>query len=351
MGNTDGSDPGAGGARKKRHVYGIYRPCFLLLAPLLFAGWAVGQDVGSQEKEYLGHGSVITVVVHDPSGQPVSSPAIVKLFRGISPSGEHETSRGVAEFVVTHFGDFTVVVSAAGYDEARKDITVDITGRTQVDVYLRAPAPAGSTTGVPGRPVLAPKAKQALDKGLRALKENKLGEADKYVGEAMRLAPGNPDVLYIEGLVKLKQQSWKQAQAVLEKAAQLEPTSARTLAALGMTFCNEGNYEAAIGPLTKSLQLDPAGTWETQYALAKSYYRLELYDEAVKASKDSLEKSNGKAPEIALLVAQSLTAVGRYEDAAEVLRQFLRDHPDRPETVTAQRWVDQLAASGNIQAK
>ena len=166
----------------------------------------------------------------------------------------------------------------------------------------------------------------------------------------MRLAPGNPDVLYVQGLLDLKQQKWQQAQTVLEKAAQFDPDSARTLAALGMALCNQGNHEAAIAPLTKSLQLDPTGRWETQWALAKSYYALQRYDEALKLSQESLEKSNGSAPEIMLLVAQSLTAVGRYEDAAEILRQFVRDHENRPEVITARRWLGQLTSDGKIRS-
>jgi len=47
-------------------------------------------------------------------------------------------------------------------------------------------------------------------------------------------------------------------------------------------------------------------------------------------------------------LAQSLTAVGRYEDAAQTLREFLRDHADRPETATARRWLEQLATNGKI---
>jgi tetratricopeptide (TPR) repeat protein len=164
------------------------------------------------------------------------------------------------------------------------------------------------------------------------------------------MAPENPDVLYIQGVLELKQQNWKKAQAVLEKASQLDPKSARTFAALGMAFCDEGSYEAAIGPLTKSLHLDPAGTWETQWALGKSYYHLQRYDEALNSSQQALEKSNGSAPQIALLVAQSLTAVGRYEDSAQVLRQFLRNYADRPEAATARRWLGQLAGSGHIRS-
>ena len=320
-----------------------------ILLCLTLAYSVFSQDVGSQEKEYMGNGSVIRVVVHDAAGGPISSLAVVKLQRGITPSGQQNTMQGVAEFVVTKSGEFTAVVSAPGYTEAQKDVTVT-SGRAQVDVYLRRNLPEGSKAGVPGRPMIAPKAKEALDKGLLALKQNKLGEAEKYMGEAMRLAPGNPDVLYVQGILSLKQGNWGQAQTVLQKATELDPNSAQAFAALGMALCDQGSYGAAVSPLTKSLQLDPAGTWETRWALAKSYYQIQQYDAALKLSQESLEKSNGNAPQIALLVAQSLTAVGRYEDAAQMLRGFLREHADRPEAATAQRWLERLTASGNIRS-
>ena len=320
---------------------------FLVLSSFLFAFSSFAQDVGSKEKEFFGNGSVISVLVHDSAGGTISSLAVVKLLSGITPCGQHETTTGSAEFVVTRFGEYSVLVSAAGYAETRKDITVD-SGRTQVDVYIHASS--GGTPGVPGRPVLAPKAKEALEKGLRALTENKLRDADKYLNEASRLAPKHPDVLYVQGVLNLKQQNWKQAQAVLEEAAQFDPNSARTFAALGMALCNQGDYEAAVKPLTKSLELDPAAAWETQWALAKSLYHLQRYGEALKLARDSLLKSNGNAPEIALLVAQSLTAVGQYEEAAQVLRLFLSEHANRPEAVTARRWLDRLTASGNLRS-
>jgi len=136
--------------------------------------------VGSEEKEYFGSGSVITVKVHDASGETFPSLAIVKLFSGAVPSGQRDTSSGVAEFVVNRTGEYTVVVTAPGYSEVQKDASVRVTGRTQVDVYLRPTSPSNS--GVPGKPVLTPKAKKALDQGILALKENRVGEAEKYVG-------------------------------------------------------------------------------------------------------------------------------------------------------------------------
>ena len=319
--------------------------CFAFALPL------AAQDVGSEEKEFQGQGAVITVKLHDASGQSFSSTAVVKLLRGVFPSGQKDASRGVAEFVVTSLGEFTVVVSAPGYAEVQKDVSVVTNGRIQVDVYLRPTSPTGTIYSVPGRPVLAPKAKQALDKGLRALKENKVGEAEKYLGEALRLAPGNPDVLYLQGVLSLKKRNWEQARTALEKATQMDPSSARAFAALGMALCDEGNYDRAIPALEKSMRLDPASTWETRWALAKSYYHRQQYEEALRMSQEALAQSNGNEPEIALLLAQSLTAVGRYEDAAQTLREFLRDHGDRAESATARRWLEQLTASGKIRPK
>jgi len=183
------------------------------------------------------------------------------------------------------------------------------------------------------------------------LKESKVEEADKYVGEAARLAPENPDVLYVQGVLSLKKRNWAEAKTTLEKATQLDPYSARAFAALGMAFCDGGDHDAAVRTLEKSLQLDPAGTWQTRWALAKSYYHRQQFDDALRMSREALEQSNGSEPEITLLLAQSLTAVGRYEDAAETLREFLRDHTDGPARATAQRWIEQLTSAGKIRPR
>jgi uncharacterized protein HemY len=334
---------------KERARLCIARFLLPMVSCVVFVLPACSQDSGSEEREFHGNGAEITVTIHDSSGELISSAALVKLCReGMIPSREGETSRGRAVLVVNNLGEFTVIVEAAGYESAQREVSVRVAGRTQVDVYLRRASAGKAAAGVPGRPVLAPKAKEALEKGLQALSAEKLGEAEKYVGDAVRLAPRHPDVLYVQGMLCLRQRKWAQAQDALEKATQIDPNHARAFAALGMALWDQGKYDAAIAPLEKSLQLDVAGAWETRWTLANSYYKHEQYDEALKTSQEALAGSNGKAPEIGLLVAQSLTAVGRYEDAAHVLREFLRDHGDRREAATAQRWLERLAASGKI---
>jgi len=308
------------------------------------------QDNGSQSNATFNSGAELAVLVHDASGSPIAAPAIVHVYReGTTPSGQAMTSDGRAILVLSPLGDFTVVVEAPGYQTERKDVSLPTAQRAQIDIFLRRDLSAGPTGAVPGRPVLAPKAKEAFDKGLQALGAEKLKDAEKFVGEAMRLAPSHPDVLYARGVLYLKQGKFAAAQEALEKATQLDPEHARAFAALGMAESDQGKYEAAIVPLEKALQLDAAVGWEAQWPLAKAFYQVGRYEEALKMSQAAKEGSKEKAPQIALLVAQSLTAVGRYEEAAAELRGFAKEHSDRTEATTARRWLQKLEDSGKIE--
>ncbi len=319
-----------------------------LLAVLLSPLAVRCQDGVDEHTAISGNNAVIVVNVRDSSGSPISVPAVVKLFRvGGIPNGQSSTVRGRAVFMPQNLGEFSVIVEAPGYKTGHGEVSVPIPVKAEVDVYLQPESDATGTVGLTGGPVLAPKAREVLNKALQALQANNLEEAEKRLSEAMRLAPGHPDVLYLQGVLYLRRGKWAEAQSVLEKATQIDPKHARGLAALGTALSNQGKYDVAISPLEQSVQLSP-GSWETYWTLARAYYYHKQYPEALKTSQQALAQSNGKAPEIALLVAQSLTAIGRYEDSAQALRDFLKNYPDHPEAVTAQHWLTRLKQSGKI---
>jgi tetratricopeptide (TPR) repeat protein len=250
--------------------------------------------------------------------------------------------------MVPALGEFTVSVDAAGYKSAQKDVSITAQSKYEIEISLQPDASANFTPGAAGNPILAPKAKEALDKGMQALRDDKLDEAEKSLDQAMKLAPSNPDVLYVMGVLDLKKREWTKAQSVLEKATQLEPNSARALAALGMALCNQLKYAEAIPPLEKSVQVNPVSDWETHWSLAESYYHSERFDEALKFSQQAQAESNGQVPQVDLLVAKSLVVVGRYEDSANVLRALIKNHSDGPEAATARRFLERLTADGKI---
>lgn len=321
-------------------------PLLLSVFPAL-PGWC--QDGVGEEKAISGNNATIVVNVRNSSGDPLSVSAVVKLYRnGSIPNGQATTSQGRAVFLPQNLGDFSVIVEANGYKLGRASIDVPIPVRVEVDVYLQPESDTSTTAnGAPGAPVLAPKAQKEVDAGLKALQENKLDDAQKHLDAAAALAPNHPDVLYLFGVLYIRRNDLPRAQGALTKATQIDPHHARALAALGTVLSNQSNYEAAIPPLEKALELNPH-SWEARWTLAKACYYQRQYDRALKESQDALAASQGRAPEIELLVAQALTSVGRYEDSAQALRNFLQDHPDNPQAPVARRWLERLQQAGKI---
>ena len=320
----------------------------MLLCALLLPLSARPQDSAGDFNSGRGDRAEISVTIRDSSGEPVPVPASVKLLHDGMQVDQGNTSRGRAFFILRSFGDYTVVVEAVGYKSAQKDVQVQIPVKLELDVNLQKDSDPNYVSGTPTSPILAPKAKDALEKGLQALRDDNLAQAEKYLKEAMKLAPGHPEVLYAQGVLDLKQFSWDKAQVVLEKATQIDSNNARAFSALGMAFCNQKKYSDAIAPLEKSLQLDVNGGWETHWALAEAYYHQERYEDALKQSQQAKIQANGQAPQVELLLAKSLTAVDSFEGAAQVLRDFLKNHPNDKDAPTARRWLDGLKANGKI---
>ncbi len=323
---------------------------FILLASagLLNPDVASCQSNGGGDFEAPGFRAEINVTVKDSSGSLIAVRAAVKLLRDGMPYDQGATSDGRVFFMTHKMGDFLVTVDAPGFKSAQKDVSVTLPSKYDLEITLQSDTSQNFTPGAVGNPILAPKAKEALDKGIQALRDDKLDRAQEALDQATKLAPNNPEVLYVMGALDLKKREWAKAQNVLEKATQLEPNNARALAALGMALCNQQKYAEAIPPLEKAVQLVPASDWETHWSLAESYYYTERYDEALKISQQAQTESNGQAPQVDLLVAKSLVAAGRYEDSASVLRALIKNHGDGPEAATARRFLERLAADAKI---
>ena len=335
---------------KKQVLWFFGAPAALLLGCLaasLAAAPARAQARSTDESGFRGNRAEISVTLRDTSGAVITTAATIRLYHSGSLAGQAAANKGKAFFILNDLGDYTISVDATGYKSAQKDVSFSMAMDDIEDIVLAHDTGAVDTSGAPGRPILAPKANEALQKGLKALGENKLDEAQKALDEAMQLAPGHPDVLYAQGVLYLKKSEWDKAQGVLAQAAQVDPNNAHILTALGMAYVDAGKYDAAIAPLEQSIKANPSG-WETHYTLAKAYYHHEQYPEALRESQNAVDQAKGAAPETELLLAQCLVAGGKFEDAAKILRGFLKNHPKDPGATSAKRWLDRLTADGKI---
>jgi len=296
---------------------------------------------------FRGNRAEVAITIKDNSGAVVTAPATVRIYHSGILTGQAIGSQGRAFFILNGLGDYTITVEASGYKAAQKEISLPVAITDQEEIVVTRDSSSLDPSVNPNRPILAPKAKEAFDKGLQALGENKLDEAEKHLAEAAKLAPNHPDVLYLQGVILLRRGEASQAQTVLEKTTQIDPQNARAFTALGMAFINENKYDLAMASLRQSIQLDPAN-WETHWTLARALYRQESFDACLQEAQQALSQSHGAEPAIELLIAQSQTAVGKFEDSAETLRTFLRTHPNDKGAATARRWLDRLIADGKV---
>ncbi|HWZ98658.1 MAG TPA: tetratricopeptide repeat protein [Candidatus Dormibacteraeota bacterium] len=306
-----------------------------------------GQDRSVDESAFRGNRAEISVTIKDNSGQVIGVPATVKIYHMGALAGQAAASKGRAFFMLTTLGDYTISVEANGYKSAQKEVSLSMAINDEEEIYLQRDSGSSELAGGSGGPVLAPKAKEAYDKGVQSLNEDKLDQAEKHLDEAAKLAPNHPDILYMQGVLYLRQKHFEKAQGALERATQIDPKNAHAFSALGMAFVDEGKYDLAIPPLQQSLQLDSV-SWETHWTLASALYRQEQYDGALKESQMALSQSHGVQPAVELLLAQTQTAVGKFEDSAETLRAFIKNHPNDKGVATARKWLDRMAADGKI---
>jgi tetratricopeptide (TPR) repeat protein len=326
----------------------VGRTAALLGGLCLLAPSSICQDSAERGTNSFGSDAEITVTVRDRSRQVITAPTMVKIYKNGALKDQRSTSQGRAFFIVQGLGEFTVAVEALGFNATQKEVSIAAAISYQEDVYLEPETTSAEAAGPPGKAVLAPKARKALEQGRQALAAGKLEEAQKFISEAMKLAPANPDVLYLQGILEMQKGNWGQAQSTLEKADQMDPNQPHLLGALGMNLVNQKKFAAAIPLLEKSLHLQPASGWGTKWALGKAYYFHEQYEEALRMAEAAHSDSHGSSAQAELLLAQCLTVVGRYEDSAQVLREFLKNNADGPDATTARRWLERLTTDGKI---
>jgi Tfp pilus assembly protein PilF len=294
--------------------------------------------------------SRILVFVRDSTGAPITTSALVRLYTSDgTPMGQVSVGNGgQVTFSNLHPGSYNVEVEAPGYIKAHEEAMVPTSGEFQIQVYLRRESETDSaSSSLPETPVLAPKAKKELDAGLEALRRKDLSQARKHLEQAGDLAPTHPDVLYLLGTLYSQMNDLPRAERFLKKALEMNPQHARAQATLGIVLAGQHKCDTAVPALQKALEAN-AQSWEARWALARCHYHERNFQLALEQARQALRDSNGDAPEIGLVAAASLTALGQYEESAATLRQFLQKHPDGPEAARARRWLDYLQHAGKI---
>jgi len=268
----------------------------------------------------------VTVNVREANGLPLEGHAFVKL----SSRPKHYSSTVAAQDNATATfddilpGEYEVEVSCAGYKTAVEH--VNLAGSSSpLFVYLHSETEAPAAAKPPGM-AMTPKLQAELDKGFEKMRKQRYDGARAHFERAAKLAPTNPDLPYMLGMIEYKQQHFDQARGEFEKALSLYPAHERSLIALGELQLQTGDAAAATETLERAYQINGAD-WRMHFLLAQAYNSQKDYSKAALHATRAAEFAKDQAPQALLLLGQIYAADTKRDAAKQAFELLIQRFP------------------------
>jgi len=313
---------------------------------LLSLALALGLAAGAAAQLGVPSLGKVIVEIREAGGARISTPAWVRLYSDVDMY--QRTSNGVENtrviFEEVPIGEYHIEVRAPGYMMAINDASLlqaNAIAYVFVDLCLESSAKTSAAAGTKvGTPVMAPKARKEFEQAA-ALLANDLKKAQAHLDLAKKLAPGHPEVHYLQGLIYFQEQNNAGARASLETAINLYPQHAGALASLGATLYRLEDFTGAVTALDKAVEISPQ-KWESHRALVICHIRLRAYDKALAHAERAIDTAGDKSPELHVLLARVLIALNQKDKARSELQTFLTANPGHAEAASAQRLLSIL---------
>ena len=166
-----------------------------------------------------------------------------------------------------------------------------------------------------------------MEKGLQAMQVEKLNEAEQHLKKAQELAPKNPDVNYLVGVLYMRRGKSAEAREYLQKAVDAAPNHASALLALGQAEMQQRDYAKAAENLERGVQLQPTA-WRAHYLAGLASYQMRDYDKALEEAQAAVASGQDKTGGSLLLVGQAQAALHQRDAALATFDQYLKEHLD-----------------------
>jgi tetratricopeptide (TPR) repeat protein len=313
------------------------------------------------------HMSMAEVEVHllAPGGTPLTTDARVTLVelgegmddrgRSISASGyggqsqyEANAKKSIANLGEVMGGEYTLEVSAPGYEMHREKLTV-VPGYARTRAFVKLNLFDGSSDDLeleqPGVPVLSSSARTYLELTQVALKQGKFKDATKDIQRALKAAPQNPDVHFMAGYAAEQMKDTAGAKAQYEEAVKLFPNDFAAQLALGENLLFASDPNGAIPHFEKALAVGP-NSWRGHWLLAESYLQgPHDAERALAEAKRAVEVGKDKATSALVTQAIAEAFAGQRDQAKKELQAFVHNYPSSNELDRANQFITQIENS------
>lgn len=285
----------------------------------------------------------VVVSVREPSGLPLAESATVKL--DAQNGGTHFTQEtkddSTARFNQIRGGDYDIEVSASGYKTVKEHASV-YTGATICTLYVYVHSENEAEAPIlPKRAAMTPHLQEQIDRGLGRMRRKEFDEARTQFLKAAKMAPGNPDVLYLLGTVENAEEHLDAAREQFQAALAINPSHERSLLALGELELRTGNPASAAQILEKVYQTSGAD-WRTHMLLANAYTQEKEYDKALPHALKVIDLTKQNAAPAWMVLAQINLARGNTDAAKSAFETVVQSFPRDPAVTEAKTQLTAL---------
>jgi tetratricopeptide (TPR) repeat protein len=227
-------------------------------------------------------------------------------------------------------GTYQVEVNAPGFATVRETVTLESKwSQASVSLTMKPVESGGADPTKVPIPVLAPAARKEVTKGLDTFQKGNIEESRKHFEKALTMAPGNPDVQFLMGVLELQDKHISAAEEHLLKAIQIYPNHVRSLETLGEVYSSQGQPDKAVPMLEKAASLED-GSWKAHWKLGRAYLQINDPEKARTQAERAITLGKAAAGPAYLLKAEALADLAKWDEAKATLEKFVTEQPSDP---------------------
>ncbi len=300
----------------------------------------------------------VTVYLRTPDGRSLPDTAVPLIHLASIASGtplpNFPTRSGEAWAFTGILGgyQYEVRVTANGYSPASATVNLPSWpgAMSSVIIFLK---PLGDKLAVhpPGGSfILAPEPAKEIERALNDLNAHHVSSAKKHAKRAMKLAPTDPYVQYVMGMIFMDTGQFAEAKPYLEKSVSINPRAPAYLIALGTVRLRLGDDAGAVEMLSKAAPLAPK-SWKTEWLLAAAYLGEKNYGQARDHANEAMRIGKRDAQPVEFLLGAAFAGLGDRPAAANMLDNFAKEFPSNPNASKALAWAKMLRAPSPMKAQ
>lgn len=199
-------------------------------------------------------------------------------------------------------------------------------------------------TTISATSLLAPKkAKKTVEKAVKAIRDDKLAEAEAQLKSAVESYPRYAEAWTHLGLVYEKQERAGEAREALKKAIALDARYVNPYVRLAWVESWAQNWAEAADLTERALALDPITFFDAYYLNVLANYNLRNFELAEKRAKQYVRLDSVRLyPRVHLVLAN--IAAGRNDPAASMveLQNYLKYAPNAPDAASIRARIKAL---------